>query len=178
MKPSVNRVKSSHCTVAKKVWPYQWVVGFMGLKSHWSADSPRSVPHANSEQSVHWLVFFQPPVPWDNCKCFPVSRHCCDPSPPPWTSATGLPSSHLLNLALVWSFHPMRLSWLVNRFPPIFIPSTVFLISHLRAAFCIPGSKASTWEGFCSPSTASSCLWGMGCHCQAFRWLVKASWCL
>lgn len=83
-------------------------------------------------------------------------------------------ASWLLSLALVWGFHQMSLSRSVNRFPPIFFPSPIFLISHLRAAFNITGGKAPTWEDFCSPSADSSCRWSLECHRQGFRWLVKS----
>lgn len=71
-------------------------------------------------------------------------------------------ASLLLNLAQVWDFHQMRLSWSLNRFPPVLCLPLIFLSWDLTVVFSSDGGKASLWEDCCLPGAASRCSWGLG----------------
>lgn len=118
-KPLANSAKSPHCTGAQKVQPYQKGVGSMGLKSHRSTDSPRSVPYANREQSYMDWFSFSRPCPEITLSAFLLLAIAMIPANLPRPQQL---ASSLLGLALVWGFHQMRFSWSPNRFPSIFWP--------------------------------------------------------
>lgn len=112
-----------HCTGAQKVQPYQKGVGSMGLKSHRSTDSPRSVPYANREQSyTDWFSFSRlcPKITLSALLLLVIAMI------PAHSLRPQQLASSLLSLALVWGFHQMRFSWSLNRFPSIFCPLTSF----------------------------------------------------